>query len=314
MSAAPGRIAGLVFALAHARLPGRQLSDRVLHSGGIPVEHDRPWRWTWSGRAGDSGAAHQASRRHCGLSTCDACKATRRNDPPDGGWDFKNNIRLAYLVVFIASFCGMSLELTASRVLAPILGVSLYTWTGIIGVMLAGTACGNYLGGVLADRGRRPAAATVRADHCDGRGLSGGPALSARSALTTSTRKERDQPRGGRADLGMLAGRPCTSAGPTRPVPGLGIFAAAWSASLVAYTVSPLGRGSSSYSRTSNDEFDNLNEQMRFDVGPCCFHRVGFILGRDRRIPARLRIRRKEREPAPKPGGPVGQSALFRRR
>ena len=55
--------------------------------------------------------------------------------------------------MFLASFCGMSLELTASRVLAPVLGVSLYSWTGIIGVMLAGTACGNYLGGVFADRG-----------------------------------------------------------------------------------------------------------------------------------------------------------------
>ncbi len=80
-----------------------------------------------------------------------------KSEPPDGGWDFKNNIRLAYVVVFCASFCGMSLELTGSRVLAPILGVSLFTWTGIIGVMLAGTACGNYLGGVLADRGVGPA-------------------------------------------------------------------------------------------------------------------------------------------------------------
>lgn len=77
--------------------------------------------------------------------------------PTDGGWDFKGDIRLAYLVVFLASFCGMSLELTGSRLLAPVLGVSLFTWTGIIGVMLAGTACGNYLGGVLADRGVGPA-------------------------------------------------------------------------------------------------------------------------------------------------------------
>ena len=47
----------------------------------------------------------------------------------------------------------MSLELTAARLLAPELGVSLFTWTGIVGVMLAGTAVGNYLGGVMADRG-----------------------------------------------------------------------------------------------------------------------------------------------------------------
>jgi spermidine synthase len=47
----------------------------------------------------------------------------------------------------------MSLELVASRVLAQVVGVSLYTWTGVIGVMLAGTACGNWLGGILADCG-----------------------------------------------------------------------------------------------------------------------------------------------------------------
>jgi spermidine synthase len=49
----------------------------------------------------------------------------------------------------------MTLELTASRVLAQELGVSLFTWTGIIGVMLAGTALGNFTGGQLADRPKR---------------------------------------------------------------------------------------------------------------------------------------------------------------
>jgi predicted membrane-bound spermidine synthase len=65
------------------------------------------------------------------------------------------DIRTAYLIVFLASFCGMALELTASRVLAQMLGVSLFTWTGIIGVMLAGTALGNLTGGQLADRPAR---------------------------------------------------------------------------------------------------------------------------------------------------------------
>ncbi|MBX9622506.1 MAG: fused MFS/spermidine synthase [Gemmataceae bacterium] len=65
----------------------------------------------------------------------------------------------AYRIVFLASFGGMVLELTASRLLATQLGVSLYTWTGIIGVMLAGTALGNLAGGLLADRANRPGAA-----------------------------------------------------------------------------------------------------------------------------------------------------------
>jgi len=46
----------------------------------------------------------------------------------------------------------MILELVASRIVAPRLGVSLYTWTSIIGVILAGISLGNYIGGKLADR------------------------------------------------------------------------------------------------------------------------------------------------------------------
>lgn len=65
------------------------------------------------------------------------------------------DIRIAYAIVFFASFAGMTLELTASRVLAQFLGVSLFTWTGVIGVMLAGTALGNFTGGVIADRVNR---------------------------------------------------------------------------------------------------------------------------------------------------------------
>jgi spermidine synthase/MFS family permease len=62
-------------------------------------------------------------------------------------------LRLAFVVVFLCSFAGMTLELSATRLLAPVLGVSIYTWTGVIGVMLAGTCLGNWCGGWLADRG-----------------------------------------------------------------------------------------------------------------------------------------------------------------
>ena len=67
------------------------------------------------------------------------------------------SLKLACLIVFVCSFAGMTLELTAVRLLAPVLGVSLFTWTGVIGVMLAGTALGNFTGGRLADRGSRSA-------------------------------------------------------------------------------------------------------------------------------------------------------------
>jgi hypothetical protein len=39
---------------------------------------------------------------------------------------------------------------------APQLGVSLYTWTSVIGVILAGMSLGNYLGGRMADRWASP--------------------------------------------------------------------------------------------------------------------------------------------------------------
>lgn len=56
------------------------------------------------------------------------------------------------LTVFFSSFCIMVLELVAARLIAKHLGSSLYTWTSVIGVVLAGITIGNYLGGRIADR------------------------------------------------------------------------------------------------------------------------------------------------------------------
>jgi spermidine synthase len=56
------------------------------------------------------------------------------------------------LIVFVSSACIMILELVAGRMIAPHVGSSLYTWTSIIGVVLAGIMLGNYLGGRFADR------------------------------------------------------------------------------------------------------------------------------------------------------------------
>lgn len=58
---------------------------------------------------------------------------------------------LANGLVFLSSLFIMMLELTASRLVAQHLGVSLYTWTSVIGVVLAGISLGNYVGGHLAD-------------------------------------------------------------------------------------------------------------------------------------------------------------------
>ncbi len=59
----------------------------------------------------------------------------------------------AHAFVFIASFCLMVIELVAGRIMAPYLGSSLYTWTSVIGVILMGITGGNWVGGVMAERG-----------------------------------------------------------------------------------------------------------------------------------------------------------------
>lgn len=58
----------------------------------------------------------------------------------------------AGLLVFCTSAAVLVLEILAGRLLAPYVGVTLETYTGIIGVVLAGIALGTWLGGRAADR------------------------------------------------------------------------------------------------------------------------------------------------------------------
>jgi spermidine synthase len=59
--------------------------------------------------------------------------------------------RSAKALVFFTSGAVLVLEILAGRLLAPYVGVSLETFTGIIGTMLAGIALGASIGGRLAD-------------------------------------------------------------------------------------------------------------------------------------------------------------------
>ena len=58
----------------------------------------------------------------------------------------------APLLVFFTSAAVLVLEILAGRLVAPYVGVSLETYTGIIGTVLAGIATGSWAGGWLADR------------------------------------------------------------------------------------------------------------------------------------------------------------------
>jgi MFS family permease len=70
----------------------------------------------------------------------------------EAGHGLRFDDRLAVVLAFVGSGCLLILEIVAGRLLAPTVGVSLYTWTSVIGVVLAGVSLGNYLGGRLADR------------------------------------------------------------------------------------------------------------------------------------------------------------------
>jgi len=59
-----------------------------------------------------------------------------------------------HVIVFFASACMMVVEMLASRMIARQVGSSLYTWTSVIGVILAGLSIGSFIGGRLADRFR----------------------------------------------------------------------------------------------------------------------------------------------------------------
>ncbi len=59
------------------------------------------------------------------------------------------------LAVFASAFGAMVLEIVAGRLLAPYVGMSLYSWTAIIAVVLAGLSIGHWIGGLIADRSPR---------------------------------------------------------------------------------------------------------------------------------------------------------------
>jgi spermidine synthase len=226
----------------------------------------------------------------------DSTRPTSTDDiRADGGLDLRKNIVRAYAIVFVASFCGMSLELTGSRFLAPIVGVSLYSWTGIIGVMLAGTAAGNYLGGVLADKGVGAALGRFAVIACGLVGI----ALAAGTYrwLSGATLEDLEQPvfwrftgrtiqvekiwfiRGFGLLIGILLGCLGTALARFRWGVLLNLFVfGGLVGAILSHTV---GRQFSTL--LPLDGFtrfhEGLSEKLGFDVGPYLIHGIGILVG-----------------------------------
>jgi len=96
-----------------------------------PPSYARRWRniWQRTGPWKSRGAAW--SYDHPMDSTISLTED--RLPPPRRSWSWQ-----PAAIVFVSSACMMILELVAGRIMAPYVGVSLYTWTGVIGVILAG--------------------------------------------------------------------------------------------------------------------------------------------------------------------------------
>lgn len=56
------------------------------------------------------------------------------------------------IIVFACGAVLMVLELTGTRILAPVVGTSIYVWTGTISVILTSLSIGYFLGGKVADK------------------------------------------------------------------------------------------------------------------------------------------------------------------
>lgn len=84
-------------------------------------------------------------------------RSNQRSSSEEVTIENRTPVPVSAFAVFLASFATLVIELAAGRILAPYVGVSLYTWTSVIGVVLAGISAGAWAGGRIADRYPREA-------------------------------------------------------------------------------------------------------------------------------------------------------------
>ncbi|MEO8204943.1 MAG: fused MFS/spermidine synthase [Chthoniobacterales bacterium] len=82
-------------------------------------------------------------------------KSPKKTDPPQKTPSALRERIILGMTCFLSGGAILVIELAGNRLLAPIFGNSLYTWTGLISIILLAISLGDYLGGWMVDRNPR---------------------------------------------------------------------------------------------------------------------------------------------------------------
>lgn len=140
-----GVVAGLFLGLGSIAPLTRSIGLPTMNLGGVPLNVLML-------------VGHAATLALAGVAFMRLNQARRQAiaDEPAGelATDTGRGVSLRDLAVlsFLASLAFMAFEMAASRFVTHHLGSSIYGWTSVIGVLLAGLSVGNFVGGKVADR------------------------------------------------------------------------------------------------------------------------------------------------------------------